>query len=417
MDNKNMNWSKINSCLGSSSSESLGYSRPCPICGSLHSKNILELSDFQFYSDSIKEPKRFNVRENICLNCFAVYLNPVYSNYGFNVLFAEAGQSYGSMSGHTEEQIKWLTEHKLLSEKAKVLDVGCFDGGFLSLLPDNVIKLGVDIDKPAILRGREMHHEKEIQFFHGDFETFSYDSEAPDTITMYHVLEHVPRPVEVLRKLNSISHDTTKLVIEVPVLDNGNTNDLHGFFSIQHTTHFSRNSLRNCLYIAGWSIQEEFMTSDYNGFRVLASPLPSDHEYKEIKAQPKDWIDTHDSLMSWHKSIIGAEKSVQSIPEFERYVIWGAGAHSEYLYQLTTLFHGRPNCEYIIVDSDPLKQTQTWRGLSIYDPSEIKNNFSWDSTGLIVSSYGSQDIISEIAMDMGVPSEKIIKFYDDIRLY
>lgn len=416
MSNKKMNWSKINN-IGNSSSESLGYSRPCPICESLNSKNILELNDFQFYSDSRKEPKLFNVRENICLNCFAVYLNPVYSDYGFNVLFSEAGQSYGSMLEHTEEQIKWLNKYNLLEEKARLLDVGCYDGGFLSLLPDNVIKLGVDIDKPAILRGRKIHKEKEIQFFHGDFETFSYNSEAPDSITMYHVLEHLPRPVQVLRKLKSISHDTTKLVIEVPVLDNGNTNDLHGFFSIQHTTHFSRNSLRNCLYMAGWSIEEEFMTSDYNGFRVLASPLSSNHNYKEIKADPRDWIDTHDSLMSWHKSIIEVEKSVQSIPKFERYVIWGGGAHSEYLYHLTTLFHSRPNCEYIIVDSDPLKQTQTWRGLSIYDPSEIENNFSWDSTGLIISTYGAQDIINEIAIDIGVPSEHIIKFYDRIRQY
>ena len=108
------------------------------------------------------------------------------------------------MSGHTHEQIDWLSNYGLLNDGAYVLDVGCYDGSFLSRLPNSVIKLGVDIDEPAIIRGREMHHEKEIQFFHGDFETFLYNSEAPDTITMYHVLEHVARPVEVLRKLNSI---------------------------------------------------------------------------------------------------------------------------------------------------------------------------------------------------------------------
>mgnify|MGYP000380287711 CR=1 FL=1 len=37
---------------------------------------------------------------------------------------------------------------------------------------------------------------------------------------MFHVLEHLPRPVEVLRKLRSIAEVSTRLVVEVPVLEN-----------------------------------------------------------------------------------------------------------------------------------------------------------------------------------------------------
>jgi len=418
---KSMPWAKINTFKAThkaiNSSSSLGYHRPCPICDSNHSKNILELSNFQFYSDSLENPKIFDVREDICLDCFAIYLNPVYSDYGFQILFAEAGQSYGSMAGHTHEQINWLNDNKLLNNESRVLDVGCYDGSFLSLLPDNVIKLGVDIDEPAIFRGREKHKTKNIEFFHGDFETFTYNTESPDTITMYHVLEHVANPVKVLKKLRSISHDTTKLVVEVPVLDNGNTNDIHGFFSIQHTTHFSRNSLFNCLNAAGWNIEKEFMTKDYNGFRVLASPILIDNSKTEIKSDPKDWIDAQKSLISWHEAIVDVEKNTQSIPLFEKYVIWGAGAHTEYLYHLTSLFHSRPHCEYIIVDSDPLKHSQTWRGISICDTAVIKKDFNWNKTGLIISTYGSQDIVYEAALKIGVPKKNIAKFYTGIRHY
>lgn len=415
-NNTSIMWAKINSLAGSHSSQSLGYHRPCPICKGLDSKTVLEINDFQFYSDSIKQPKRFDVRETLCHKCFAIYLNPCYSDYGFGVLFSEAGQSYGSMSEHTEEQIGWLGHHRLLSKGARVLDVGCYDGGFLTLLPDTVIKLGVDIDGPAIERGRLQHKEKEIQFFQGDFETFTYDHEAPDTITMYHVLEHLPRPVEVLSKLRSISNDSTKLVVEVPVLDNGNTNDINGFFSIQHTTHFSRNSLRNCLSAAGWHIETEFITSDYNGFRVLASPDSAKTTDKSINSAPEDWIDMHDSLMSWNKAVIDVEKIVQSIPQCDRFVIWGGGAHTEYLYQLTSLFHSRSHCEFIIVDSDPLKHGKTWRGITIYEPSII-DNLDWESTGLLISSYGGQDSIQEGALSLNVPSAKITKFYEAIRRY
>ena len=150
-----ISWNQINPHKGNFASDALGFHRPCPVCGSLHAKAVLELSDFQFYSDSEEEPKRFDVRESMCLDCFTLYLNPCYSDYGFSVLFAEAGQSYGSLLGHTQAQIEWLSTHGLLEDTARVLDVGCYDGAFLARLPANVHKMGVDIDEPAIERGRQ----------------------------------------------------------------------------------------------------------------------------------------------------------------------------------------------------------------------------------------------------------------------
>jgi hypothetical protein len=47
---------------------------------------------------------------------------------GFNILFAEAGQSYGSTEGRPHEQTKWLADRGLLDEGKVFLDVGCYDG-------------------------------------------------------------------------------------------------------------------------------------------------------------------------------------------------------------------------------------------------------------------------------------------------
>ena len=49
-----------------------------------------------------------------CFECFAVFMDPCYSEFGFKVLFDEAEKSYGSLSSHTDEQIAWLDAKALI---------------------------------------------------------------------------------------------------------------------------------------------------------------------------------------------------------------------------------------------------------------------------------------------------------------
>ena len=263
-----------------------------------------------------------------------------------------------------------------------------------------------------------LHHNlyPRYLFFLGDFESFSYKGSAPDTITMYHVLEHLPRPLEVLKYLRSISDNSTSLVVEVPVLDNGNTNDIHGFLTVQHTTHFSRNSLCNCLNLAGWKIEQEYMAPDYNGYRVLACPQVKLSSDWTLKSAQEDWVDLNSSLRSWVSAIESVEKIIQDIPKSPFNVIWGGGAHIEYLYQLTSLFHARTKSDFIIVDSDPFKQGKTWRGIPIYNPAKIKG-LDWSSTNLLISSYGEQEAIFQAAIELNVIPSSIYQFYETIRRY
>lgn len=414
MSNKLM-WNNLKSGHLKNMSQVLEYYRPCPICNSLKNRSLMCLEDFQFYSDSKTKPKHFTIRNVQCLDCHAVFLNPCYSDYGFKVLFEEAGKSYGSLSEHTEEQITWLKQNNLLKKDFKILDVGCYDGEFLSQLPITNYKYGVDIDKKAIERGLKKHGSKGIKLYCEDFKSFNNEGVSPDTVTMYHVLEHLTDPVGVLKKICQIAHADTKLVIEVPVLDNGNTNDIHGFFSIQHTTHFSKLSLYNCLENSGWKVVKEYRTKDYNGLRVVCSPKLL-KKNKSVKHNHLiDWNDINSSLTSWRGAIEGVERIIQNIPKSEKYVIWGAGIHTEYLFNLTSLFHSKSS-EFIIVDSDELKQQKTWRGLKIFDTSIIKQ-IKWENTSLVISSYGSQNIIYDAATKLDVPESCIFKLYESIRRY
>lgn len=405
-------WRPVDSFSGNHTSAGLTEYRACPICGSERSRTVLQFDQFQFYSDSKEVPKRVDIREVQCLDCFALYLNPCYTNYGFSVLFAEAGRSYGSALAHGNEQIEWLKSRGMLRPGSRLLDSGCYDGGFLARLPADMERIGVDIDEPAVARGRKAFANSGVELILGDFENFQC-GKLIDVITMFHVLEHLPNPVAVLRHLRSMAHDGTRLVVEVPILENGITNDINGFFTVQHTTHFSRVSLENCLRRSGWRIIERQEQPDYNGFRVMAIPAQPDHGCEK---DGRATVVLREYLSAWNLAIKAVEERIIRLRDCNRCVIWGAGAHTEFLYQTTSLFFQRPDREYVIVDSDPEKHGKRWRGLSICSPERLKH-LSWADECLLVSSYGSMPAIAEAAAQLGVPASRIVTLYDTLRVY
>ncbi len=405
-------WSQVDSFPGNSSSTAATEQRPCPICDGHRSRTVLQFDQFQFYSDSGELPKRVDVREVQCLDCFALYLNPCYSEYGFRVLFAEAGRSYGSSVGHTSQQIDWLKTRGLLRSGGRLLDAGCYDGAFLAKLPEDLEKIGVDIDGPAIERGRQTLEGKGIEFIHGDFESFRCDKSL-NAITMFHVLEHLPRPVAVLRNLRSMAHAGTRLVVEVPILENGITNDINGFFTVQHTTHFTRVSLQSCLARAGWKIIESQEHPEYNGCRVIASPA----EPMQVPEQDSRAVSLlREYLASWNLAVKAVEDQLSELMRADKCVIWGGGAHTEFLYQTTSLFHNGKAREYAIVDGDPLKKGKSWRGIEIHSPDALRE-LTWSEEHLLVSSYSSQPDIVKAATELGVPRDRVVTLYKEFRVY
>ena len=384
-------------------------SRDCPLCGSIRYRTVLEMKKFQFFSDSTVEGKQVDIRDCQCLDCLTLYRNPSFTPSGFNVLFAEAGCSYGSTEQRPQEQIDWLNARQLLMPGSVFLDVGCYEGSFLSKLPSNVIRMGVDIDAPAIARGRA--RDPEINLTHAAFDAFTPEK-PPEVISLFHVLEHLPDPLAVLRRLRAISAQKAKLVVEVPVLDGGETNDINGFFSVQHLTHFSRNTLHHILKKAGWDIIEVVKMKGYNGYRVLAQAGQETHD---VTKDISDIRDLQTILSGWYKAQAEVERPLTMVPTVGNIVIWGAGLHTEVLYHLSSLFR-QPERRFLLVDSDPMKQGKSWRGIPIVSP-DMLNSLDSKHLHLVVSSYGGQMSIEEGALERGVPANHIHKLYESISVY
>jgi len=191
---------------------------------------------------------------------------------------------------------------------------------------------------------------------------------------------------------------------------------INGFLSVGHTTHFSRKSLDNCLRIAGWEAVESVEQQDYNGLRVLAKPSATNTALRAIKTHSTDWKYLVSYLETWYSSLKDAEEKILSLPESKQFVIWGAGCHTEFLYQCTSLFSTYVNRMMCLVDSDTMKQGKSWRGLQVHHP-DVLTSINWESAILLISSYGGQKSMRTEAINKKVPEASIIEIYSYINKY
>lgn len=404
-----INFRPIDSFFGNFTDEALLKYRSCPLCGSKDFDVISKIDNFQFFSDSRELPKRCLIQNVICQDCLCVYMNPAYTNYGFNILFSQSSMSYGAPGGSREKIAPWLIQHEIIKFGDCILDIGCGDGSFLNTFPRDTVCIGIDIDKPSVDRAHKLFPH--IKFVNNSFENISIE-QIPNVITLIHVLEHLPNPVATLRALRDISSEETFLVVEVPVLECATGGDVTGFFTMIHMQHFSRSILRSMLEKSGWKIIKTVQMDGYNGYRVIAKkgqpnlavmPCPADKEALQ-------------SLMSQEAAAIDAlEERICSIlcsnKAGDKLVIWGAGMHTETLYHKTSLFDSSRKLDYALIDIDPAKQGRSWRGISCYAPEGVLS--SGDKHKIIISSYGNTPEILKMARSLS-PSSSIEVLYDTI---
>lgn len=395
--------------------------RSCPLCAGDMPSLVTQYSDLQFYTDSGSESeKRVTVSTVQCRLCGCLYMDPAYSPAGFEVLFEEAGMSYGAAPGRDVEQVHWLHSRGLLARNFKVMDVGCYDGRFLRSIPFEVGRIGVDADRGALERAARL--DPEGHYVNSFFEQLdSEDFGQLDLITLIHVIEHVIDPKAVLATLWKLCSSSTRLVLETPIIERAAdfANDINGHFSVQHLTHFSRSSLERLIRDSRFEIIEWFDHPEYNGSRLVlsakeggkSSPNNKQHRGEFLRES----IHLFRYLSSWHEATEQALAALhEGIDDAQNLVVWGAGMHTEILsYRAGAFWSGKG---IRLVDGDPLKIGKSWRGILI-EPQSIVSEIDWDSTKLIISSFASTESISAHAIRMGVPERQIVRLYTGISHY
>ncbi len=376
----------------------------CPFCQAGGGHELICLHDLQCFEDRDGQ-NRFSHRVVFCDTCAMVYTDPWFTREGARWLMERAGASYGHCN--PAERVDWILSHA--PDARSVLDLGCGDGSFLGGFPEGFLLSGFETDEKMVLSGRLKYPH--VHFTQEDLEKPS-SFPSVDLITLFHILEHLSSPLEFLKMLRREVEPTSRLLVEVPVLDRAietHGPDICGFFSVPHRSHFSRSTLKRMLEQAGWKI-EQTMDLQGNGFRVLVSPAEIDgclSDEIELKLEEKlalKYVDCRES------SIRKVQTAVDQLPEQGNFLVWGGGHHTEYLERLTSLFSEKRR--FLIVDKDPIKSGGFIHGIPIVEPSALTpEHWRSDEFKVVISSYCWQESIYQDLIQLGVNPSQIIKLY------
>lgn len=220
-----------------------------------------------------------------CAECGLVYLSYRESSITEHRMIRDLSK----WAAHTlpEDQIR----AKRIDAKGKsILDFGCGNGNFLANV-DADVKRGVEIDEEA----RQYCLNRGLTVF-DDIEQLR----KLDIITMFHVIEHIPDPIALLKKLGNHLNKNGRIIIETP-----NANDvLLTFYNCKEFAEFTYWSKHPFLYNGNTIVR----LAERAGFKVTVKqhqryPL-SNHLYWLAEGKPNGheaWREIKDS--SYQKSL------------------------------------------------------------------------------------------------------------------
>jgi len=191
----------------------------CNLCGSDETKVMLKAKN----RSKVEQGRIFTLVK--CSDCGLAYLNPrpdkeeikkYYEGY-----HSRADAKFADIEQTEIWGIPWreamrrkampILKHKT---SGKILDIGCGDGSLLKYLKESGWETyGVEFQESASLYARDVLG---IDVFAGRLEDSDYPEESFDVISLIHVLEHLPDPSSILKKVRSLLKKDGILLIEVP---------------------------------------------------------------------------------------------------------------------------------------------------------------------------------------------------------
>lgn len=235
----------------------------CPICPA-----DTVACDYLKCPDRFRSPAFDNYSLDVCSGCGLIYLSPRPAPDLLGAHHSQAGYDpFLSLSAKPSLRerlflasrslmLRWKRRliRKILPNGGRLLDIGCGAGEFLDAVRNVAQVEGVEPDLAAARFGAEHFG---LKIHNGLLEQAPLAEESFDVVTMWHALEHVPKPLETLQRIKRILKPSGWLLIAVPNIASFDAK-FYGSHWValdapRHLWHFSPDTLDRISKLAGFA--------------------------------------------------------------------------------------------------------------------------------------------------------------------
>ncbi|HNR19818.1 MAG TPA: methyltransferase domain-containing protein [Bacteroidia bacterium] len=293
------------------------------------------------------------------------------------------------MNNFQIEQAEFFIDKFNLANK-NVLEVGCGDGNFLSVLKERKVNaFGNEPSTP--FRELALKRGLEVDEYFVD-EKYMHPNAPFDAVISREVMEHVPEPIEFLKNIRRVLKPEGVALIEVPNFEKA-LKDLRYYDMFpDHLSYFTRESLTAAMLISGFKNVEIFYGMDAEFIYAIAQNHSVENK-KLINAKNKIQLDFEKIFLS-----------------YKNIVVWGAGGKG--IAAMGSL-KDASKIKYV-VDSDPFKQDKHLpsSGILVKKPSVLFSDSEVDL--LIITNLAYTDEILNILKENNFKSQVKILSPDGI---
>jgi SAM-dependent methyltransferase len=385
--------------------------RPCPICGEAR----VEVLHTQRFELPQGHPLSGGYDVVSCRTCGFVYADTKVSQAAYDSYYAELSKyedrktSSGSGESPFDRKRLQATARQIVdclrNPEARILDVGCANGGLLSALREAGYTnlCGVDPSPACAENTRRLG----VDAYSGTFSQPFQHGEV-DCAILSHTLEHVQNLNEATHWIDRILAENGTVYVEVPDAVRYVDYLYAPFqdFNTEHINHFSLLSIRRLMNRAGCELvsagEKLLVTSKDTNYPAIFSfwrraatnsvmpELPRDEELKAsllryIRAS-RMLLDRIDAQL---RKILSRKTPV---------IVWGTGQLALKLLVETSLGEAAIAA---FVDSNPVNHGQILRGVSVISPEAVRGL----EAPIVIATILHQREIAEQIRQMGLPNE------------
>ncbi len=382
--------------------------RPCPVCEGRRG-DVLHHQRFAV-SDDYPLPDEYDVV--ICASCGMVYADTPATQADYDRFYATCSiyeQPAGAQTGTTPpediarlEQTGALFASHIPSKEARILDVGCANGGLLQVLGRLGFRNLVGVDpSPACV---ENTRNGGCQSYRGDLAHLPAGIGCFDAVILTSVLEHVLDVKRAISALVSVCTANGRIFLEVPDAA-GYADYLHAPFqdiNTEHINHFSIASLRNLMAQFGFApiLEKHVLVTGPSG--LVFPGLEVGYERRSGHVQ-QPWIIDRTFRGQIERYIDESRLMMQEIDQQLRSVlassteviIWGTGQLTMKLLCDTALKDAQV---VAFVDGNPVNVGTTLRGVQIIRPEQLENQSAPIILATLLHTQGIRNRITSLGL-------------------